>query len=355
MKGRIEGFDLARGLAIFGMVLVNFKFVMGLEGTEDGPLAAFAGTFDGRAAATFVILAGIGVSLLSAKARREGDPKALWECRKTLLKRAAFLGVLGVLDNVLWVGDILHFYAVYLAVAACLLDASDRALLGTALGSAAAFAALFVVLDYEKGWDWEAMAYLGQWAPAGLLRHLFFNGFHPVFPWIAFFLVGLVLGRRAWDERFALRLTAGGLAATLAAEALSAALAGWAADGTPDGDWCALLFGTQSMPPTPLYLVSGGGSALALIGACIALRGRRPGAWAAPVENAGRLALSLYILHVVAGMGLLAALDLFEGAGLPLVVASAAVFYAAAVAAAWAWTRRFEHGPLEGLMRRVAA
>lgn len=352
MGRRIAGFDLARGLAVFGMVLVNFKFVTGLEGAEDGPLAALAGAFDGRAAATFVILAGIGVSLLSAKARRQGDPEALWDCRKTLLKRAAFLAVLGVLDNVLWVGDILHFYAVYLAVAACLLDASDRALLGAAAASAAAFAGLFVVLDYEKGWDWEAMTYLGQWAPEGLLRHLFFNGFHPVFPWIAFFLVGLVLGRRVWDERFALRLAAGGLAATLAAEALSAALAGWAADGTPDGDWCALLFGTQSMPPTPLYLVSGGGSALAVIGTCIALRGRWPGAWAAPIENAGRLALSLYILHVVAGMGLL---DLLEGAGLPLVIAYSAAFYAAAVAAAWAWTRRFEHGPLEGLMRRVAA
>lgn len=355
MRRRIAGFDLARGLAVFGMVLVNFKFVMGLEGAEDGVLAAFAGAFDGRAAATFVILAGIGVSLMSERARREGDPAALWDCRKTLLKRAAFLGVLGVLDNLLWVGDILHFYAVYLAIAACLLNASDRALSAAALFSVAAFAALFVFLDYETGWDWEAMAYLGQWAPEGLLRHLFFNGFHPVFPWIAFFLVGLVLGRRAWDERFALRLAAGGLAATFAAEALSAALAGWAADGTADGDWCALLFGTQSMPPAPLYLVSGGGSALAVIGACFALRGRWPGVWAAPLENAGRLALSLYILHVVAGMGLLAALDLLDGADLPLVVASATAFYAAAVAAAWAWTRRFEQGPLESLMRRVAA
>ena len=90
----------------------------------------------------------------------------------------------------------------------------------------------------------------------------------------------------------------------------------------------------------------------ALIGACIAVRGRWP-APAAPLENAGRLALSLYILHVVAGMGLLAAIDAVETATLPLVVVWSAGFYAAAVAAAWGWTRRFEHGPLEALMRRV--
>ena len=181
-SSRLEGLDLARGLAVAGMVIVNFKFVMGLEGVEAGGLGRLAGLFDGRAAATFVALAGMGVSLLSRRARQSRDPVALAQARVILLKRAAFLFVAGFLDSHLWIVDILHFYAVYLLIAAALLDAADRTLLVLAAISAVAFVPLYIFLDYEKGWDWEVFEYLGQWAPRGLIRHLFFNGFHPVFP-----------------------------------------------------------------------------------------------------------------------------------------------------------------------------
>ena len=65
MKKRVIGYDLARALAIFGMVIVNFKIVMGAE--QNGPewLVGLVGLLDGRAAATFVVLAGAGISLLS--------------------------------------------------------------------------------------------------------------------------------------------------------------------------------------------------------------------------------------------------------------------------------------------------
>lgn len=355
MERRVAGYDLARGLAVFGMVLVNFKFIMGLEGSESGWLGALARLFDGRAAATFVTLAGVGVSLLSAGARASKDAAALRACRLTLIKRAAFLAGIGFLDSFFWVGDILHFYAAYLAAAALLLDASDRVLLSAAAASAAAFAGLFAWLDYDLGWDWEALRYAGQWTPRGLVRHLFFNGFHPVFPWVSFLLVGMWLGRRAWDERGCRKLVAAGTVAALAAEGLSAILARWASDGTPEGAWCAALFGTQAMPPAPLYLVSGGGSALAVIGLCLLFAERWKGArWQAPVAAAGRLALTLYLAHVALGMAALSALGWSEGRSLELSLGAAAAFYAGAVAFAWAWSRRFKRGPAEALMRRVA-
>ena len=69
MKKRILGYDIARALAIIGMVIVNFKIVMGAD--EHGPhwLLSFASLFEGRAAATFVVLAGVHVRSSRAAAR----------------------------------------------------------------------------------------------------------------------------------------------------------------------------------------------------------------------------------------------------------------------------------------------
>ena len=55
---------------------------------------------------------------------------------------------------------------------------------------------LLATLDYEAGWDFETFTYFGFWTAAGQVRHLFFNGFHPVVPWLAFLLVGMWLGRQ---------------------------------------------------------------------------------------------------------------------------------------------------------------
>jgi hypothetical protein len=65
LNTRIVGYDLARALAIMGMVVVNFKVVMGAS--EAGPdwLVWLVNLLEGRAAATFVVLAGVGMSLIS--------------------------------------------------------------------------------------------------------------------------------------------------------------------------------------------------------------------------------------------------------------------------------------------------
>jgi hypothetical protein len=60
-RHRIEGYDLARSLAILGMVVVHFALVMSSERMDDGGWApALVGILDGRAAATFMVLACAG-------------------------------------------------------------------------------------------------------------------------------------------------------------------------------------------------------------------------------------------------------------------------------------------------------
>lgn len=63
---RLEGLDLARYFAFVGMVIVNFKITMGAEG-EIGVLNLLTTALEGRAAATFVVLAGIGLGLAGLK------------------------------------------------------------------------------------------------------------------------------------------------------------------------------------------------------------------------------------------------------------------------------------------------
>ena len=112
------------------MVFVNFKIVMGAE--QNGPvwLIRLAGMFDGRAAATFVVLAGIGVSLVSRRGRTSGNRRQVAMERNALLRRALFLFAGGMVYATIYQADILHFYGIYLGFAAFMLVASNPSNLG---------------------------------------------------------------------------------------------------------------------------------------------------------------------------------------------------------------------------------
>jgi len=354
---RIVGYDLARALAVIGMVVVNFKIAMGAEAAGPAWLVRAAGLLDGRAAALFVVLAGVGISLSSARGRVAMDSARLAGDRRTLLRRALFLFVVGLAYLPIWTADILHFYGVYLAVAALLLAAPTRRLWALAVGLVLGFVALGVLLDYERGWDWDTLEYDGIWTAGGMLRNLFFNGFHPVVPWLAFVLVGMALGRRNLSEpAVRRRVFAWGAGAAVAAEGISYALVRALSRGASaeDRELIAALLGTEPMPPLPLYMIAGAGTACAVIAACVAVGERCAGAaWIRPLAATGQLALTLYVAHVVVGMGLLEAFGLLEHRTLPFSLAASAAFCAAAVAFAHLWRRRFARGPLEAVMRRA--
>ncbi|MFT7617649.1 MAG: hypothetical protein ACI97A_001288, partial [Planctomycetota bacterium] len=195
MKQRVIGFDLARCFAIFGMVVVNFKTAMSPDTNGHDWLLSLTGLLDGRAAATFVILAGIGLSLMSQSARQAGDGQALSLVRNTLLKRSLFLFVVGLSFSPIWIADILHYYGVYIAIAAFCLALTTRQLWGLTAGLVCGFFLLVLLLDYEQNWDWSTLSYEGFWTFRGFALNLFFNGFHPVIPWLGFMLVGLIIGR----------------------------------------------------------------------------------------------------------------------------------------------------------------
>ena len=86
---------------------------------------------------------------------------------------------------------------------------------------------MLVLLDYDAGINWETLEYTGFWAPVGFVRNLFFNGFHPVFPWSTFMLIGMVVGRYDLSRRRnQLRLLLVGIVMVISAELSSWWLSG---------------------------------------------------------------------------------------------------------------------------------
>ena len=78
-SARVIGFDVARALAILGMVVVHFSLVLAADRGGPDWLNVLLGFLDGRAAATFVILAGVGITLMSRRAVLGTDPRAVAE------------------------------------------------------------------------------------------------------------------------------------------------------------------------------------------------------------------------------------------------------------------------------------
>ena len=355
---RIEGYDVARALAIFGMVIVNFSLTLtfGAE-IPSGPewLRVLTGLIEGRAAALFVILAGIGLSLGARRALASGDSLQMAVVRRRLWKRAILLYLGGLLFTIVWPADILHFYGLYIGIGALLIAGPNRVLLGSAALLVLTFVGLLAIFNYEAGWDFETLTYLNFWTPVGQVRHLLFNGFHPVVPWQAFVLFGIWLGRQDLrDPSVRRRFLLGGVVLALVAETASAVLVSWFSEGASDEDAEIIvsLFGSGAMPPMPIYMLAATGTAVAVIALSVEFSQRFshiPGHRALVVT--GQLSLTIYVAHVVLGLGGLELIGRLEGQTLPFAVVASFAFYAVAVTFSVLWTKRFKRGPLEWLLR----
>ncbi|WP_170465488.1 DUF418 domain-containing protein [Ruegeria arenilitoris] len=330
---RLAALDAARFLAFCGMVLVNFRIAAQVEPGHDWA-SVVIGSLEGRAAALFVVLAGIGVGLSTVTT-------------SVLLRRAAFLFVLGLINMTLFDADILHFYALYFVVGAMFLTASTGVLWLGAAGVVTLAVSATMIFNYDLGWDWDTLTYTDLWTLPGFLRNLFFNGWHPVLPWAAFLLIGMAIGR---SELHTLciqhRLIMWGFGAAVFA------LFPQMLATDPD---LATYLGTEAIPPGPFYIVAGTGSACVVIGLLLKLWPKIERLGIGPALIApGRQSLTLYMAHILIGMGILEEAGLLDGSlSAPQVFACALAFCVASSIFALLWSRKFKRGPLEALMRFV--
>jgi uncharacterized membrane protein YeiB len=339
------------------MVVVHFSLVMAADRSRPGWLSAALSFLDGRPAATFVILAGVGVTLMSRRAVLSADPRSIAGVRRVFIIRGVILLALGFINLRIWPGDILRVYGVSLVVAAWLITASDRRLLLGALACAAGFVAVFLMFDFEKNWDWDTLSYRRLWTAAGLVRNLFYDGFRSVFPWTGFLFFGMWLGRlNLRDPATNRRVFLAAIATGFGAEVVSWLCVSYFLTHPHgmDAETIKALFGTESMPALPLFLLASGGEAVAVIALFVRLSGDGPSRYWQPLVATGQMALTWYFAHILLGLGAIGALG-FESSQ-PLLVAAGcgAGFIAVAVVVSWLWKLAFRHGPLEWVIRKLA-
>ncbi|PQZ92852.1 hypothetical protein CQ018_10240 [Arthrobacter sp. MYb227] len=384
---RILGVDLARCVALIGMIAVHIlPLRMALSNGTFEPTAA-AAVFSGRASALFVLLAGVGLALLSGGPNGPA-PSKLRSLRLNILIRAwliALLGFgLGMLDTN--VAVILVHYGLLFLAAIPFINMRRRA-----LGWWAAGWLLLTPLLYYVARPWVenaidpyrlgASPVLSDLAtPLAFIADLLLTGYYPLLIWFGFLLTGLFVGRlalarppvafglfisgsliavgsklaSAWllDQPGALKVLR--TATELHANGLEVALVtGQRLDGAINTPWFLAISAPHSGAPLDILHVTG--CALAVLGAaqllCLALTAVLGNVgemilW--PLTGAGAATLTVYAGHLVA-------LDLFSdvSASLPRPVLFI-IFVVATLLLGLLLKFINRRGPLEALVHSVA-
>ncbi len=339
-SGRLNGIDFARFLALIGMVIVNFDIVLTTTQHDTSIFSWIAIHLQGKAAATFVVLAGIGFGLQHNLHI------------STALKRILVLLIIGIINMSIFPADIIHFYAFYFLLGFFYLKASNRSI-GITITVIACISLIYVIFfDYDKGWNWETLHYADMWSFNGFFRHVFLNGWHPVFPWGSFLLFGIWLSRMPLSEaKFQKQLMFMGGGSCALSIFLSQIL--MASISSHDAE-LALLFGTSPIPPTPLYLTTGAGFACFILGAClIMMKHIKQELFINLLTAPGRQTLTLYIAHIILGIKAMEYFDLTQTQSSEISFLLAIMFCLTSSFYATVWSRKFRRGPMESLLHRI--
>jgi uncharacterized protein len=364
MNQRIQGFDLARAYAIFGMFIVNFNFCFGTLG-EPSFWGKFSLLFVGNSTSIFIICAGMGVVFLTNSKGNSLEEKA--NIRKTLLKRSWFLFFIGVLLYNWWPGDILHFYGGYMHLAAFLIFVPKRYYLWSAFAAISIYFILQFFIPITTSWDLATTQYVDFWTIKGFLRNTLYNGWNSIFPWFAYFAIGMYLGNLNWqDSKLHKRLFIIGLCLLIAFKALRIFIQ-YDLENPLNNEfylqnWFHLM--TDYFPVNIPYMAITTGWAFMVISLCMYLGNRFSNSKLVHyLVKTGQLTLTLYIFHITVGM-LIFGLVFNRGytgfvpsenqiSPFPIFLYSI-VFFILSVILSNLWLKWFKKGPIEMLMRKIS-
>jgi uncharacterized protein len=381
---RIVELDVLRGVALFGVLTMNFVgFAAAHVVATEGQLAALpSAAFDevtkflvewlvgGKANTMFATLFGLGFYLQMK--RGEGRPG--FEARYA--RRLGWLLAFGLLNTVLlWAWDILHVYALAGFLLLLMRKWSTRALV--VFGALAALysfdfqqvllgfagvpspipeglysdAAVLARQEIVRGGDYSATVMMMlrwtwvEWLAGGMLA-----------AWVVYalgrFALGAAIGRSGiLDDlpghlpvlRRVARVTLPlGLVLALAAIVLNSDFLGW-------GGWTADV-GKVLPPLASLVLAAGYSSAIVL-----SFQGGRGRAFLDLFRPVGQMALTNYLVqgfaYAVVLFGVGPGLGLAGRIGATAIVALCVAFFAAQIALSHWWLARYRFGPMEWLWR----
>lgn len=355
VSSRLAGPDVVRAVALIGVVVMNFHgYLILRDGGDvgDGWAADLFNPWDGplstRFAATFVLVAGVGVTLMTRRTvadHRAGVDDRITDQRWRLVRRGLLLYVTGLLLDEIWPGTILPYYGAMFIIAAAVFTWRSRWLLLLGVFAAVAGAGIRS-WRFERTGDGVSTAWLTDPDEGSLRDHafgVFVNGTHPLLPWLAFLCAGMILGRvlaTTWWRPVAI-----GVGTTLVGMS-------WMitdAATTPSLD---VMLSVNPLDRSVVYVASALGTALLAYSIIDWLAARLPRA-TDPLRRAGQMTLSLYIAHVLVFNLIVDWLGFVEPAGVDVALTFALAFWAIGIAAAVAWQRRFGMGPAERVYRAI--
>ncbi|MBB4119006.1 putative membrane protein YeiB [Mesonia hippocampi] len=356
-RKRIIGFDLARAYAIFGMFVVNFNMVFG-NFNDTSWSSQLLTLFSGNSSTLFVLLAGMGTALMTNRQTYSEEEEN--KLRKTILKRALFLFVLGLLLALWWPADILHFYGGYMTIAALIVFLNKKYFIWATAFSIVLFHIMLVFIPYETGWDFDTLQYNDLWTINGFTRNLFYNGWNSMFPWLAYFTLGMYLGRLDWSKSQVQKKTSivGGVI-YFSIVFLQVVVNQYSTDKE-----LLEFINADYLPPFLPFLLSTIGIGLMLIAFFMYIsKFIEEKSIVRNIAKTGQMTLTHYILHLTLGVILLEWISgkeyspelNFDNPIHPLLIALYSIIYfVLSYYFSKLWGRKFKYGPFEMLMRSVS-
>jgi uncharacterized membrane protein YeiB len=353
---RVIDLDVTRAVAMIGVVFMNYHGYLILMGGSVGAsninrfLDPFSGPLATRFAATFVLVAGMGITLMTNRGRITGDRARRSADRWVLFRRGFLLYGTGFVFEWIWSGTILFFYGAMFMVGALLFLLRTRWLVVVGASAAVAAAAIqwwAVEANHSTAWLFAGWYAPGQYrSPRRLVFDTFVNGTHPLLPWLAFLCAGMILGRYlplSSTNRRSVAIAGVALVATT-----------YAVHFLFEGSTLRTrLFATEPGSRSIVYTLCALGSAVAafcVIGWIANATSSHPVTKA--LAAAGRTSLSLYVLHAFVFNAIVNRWHLIRPTGLDVAVVFSVCFWLVAIIAAASWQRRFGIGPAEWVYRK---
>jgi uncharacterized protein len=361
VKTRYASLDVTRAIALLGVVALNYHgYLNGAEAFRPSNptfwnrvFSPLTGVLTTRFAATFVLVAGIGIALFMGGAHDDAAESS--RRRLVLARRGAALFGAGAILQWIWPGTILFYYGAYFMIGAVIATWKTRSLI---------LSATVVTMFSSALAGWRGNRSLAgdptSWlspptnSPRNLLIRTFVDYTHPVVPWIVFVIGGIILGRHLGSlATYRTRLMATCVAAIIAAHVARAIF--WPSPVINIGDVTRrAIVSTDPYDRSIGYVVAT--LAVAVLAFClvsIVTERRGDSAGVTALTHAGSMSLTLYLGHVFFYNVVVKQLSLVGPDGLVSALLLTLLYVVPAfVFSSW-WKSTFGTGPAERAYRLI--
>ena len=369
LEQRFASLDVARTIALFGIIVLNYHGYLNFQSVSASASPSiferwwhpFEGVLANPFPVGFVMVAGMGVALLfnrdqAVQLRNDSISDIRWR----LARRGLFLFTLGYGVEWVWAGTILPYYGAYFLIGSIIATWSRTKLIALATFSVLA-GALIEWWRLEQSFNGNLTLWLSPTAPntpRDLLIRLFIDYTHPLFPWLAFFIVGILLGRKYHDiARFRRKLLTVAVATAAFAYITNAIVNSLVRSDADNGVSSALMWrhlvSTQPFDRSVLYVLASLGVVVTVFLIVTILCEKFHDSLAVRVaQTTGQMTLTIYLAHIFIYNIVVTQAGLVQPTGLDTAMTmSIVVFVSAVIWANW-WSRLFGRGPVERLYRR---